>query len=231
MEQQELVKNLANLIDETLVELEDLKKSRMSASEIKIEGPGDGIDGKPSNGELDAGKSDDEKKKKKEEPVKKSDDKDEDDKEEDEKKKEKEPVKKSEDKDEDDEEEEKKKKSKKDDKDEDKDDKKFMPFKKSLEDHETLLKSFDSRFSSLEKSVLSLSEAIKNLADAPMPSRGVPAGIAPLKKSADEKTLSKSEITSKLLELKKSGKDVGDDIISAECGGDLKAIANKYGLK
>jgi hypothetical protein len=64
----ELTKSLNDLIDETLSELEELRKSRFSASEIKIEGPGDGIAGKPSDGDLHAKKED------------KDDDKDEDDK-------------------------------------------------------------------------------------------------------------------------------------------------------
>ena len=52
----ELVKSLTSLIDETLDEIEEIKKSKYAASEIKIEGPGDGIAGKPVNGELDAKK-------------------------------------------------------------------------------------------------------------------------------------------------------------------------------
>jgi hypothetical protein len=54
----ELTKSLNDLIDETLSELEELRKSRFSASEIKIEGPGDGIAGKPANGDLHAKKED-----------------------------------------------------------------------------------------------------------------------------------------------------------------------------
>src|ERR1019366_9133755 len=49
----ELRKSLTDLIDETLLELEELKKSRFSASEIEVKGPGEGIAGKPSNGKLD----------------------------------------------------------------------------------------------------------------------------------------------------------------------------------
>jgi hypothetical protein len=51
---EELKKSLTDLIDETLLELEELKKSRFSASEIDIKGPGEGIAGKPSNGDLHA---------------------------------------------------------------------------------------------------------------------------------------------------------------------------------
>jgi hypothetical protein len=58
---EELKKSLTDLIDETLLELEELKKSRFAASEIKIEGPGEGIAGKPSNGDLHAKKEDEDK--------------------------------------------------------------------------------------------------------------------------------------------------------------------------
>ena len=56
-----LTKSLTDLIDETLMELDELRKSRFAASEIKIEGPGDGIAGKPSDGKLDAAKAEDKK--------------------------------------------------------------------------------------------------------------------------------------------------------------------------
>jgi hypothetical protein len=55
---EELRKSLTDLIDETLLELEELKKSRYSASEIQIKGHGEGIAGKPSNGDLHAKKED-----------------------------------------------------------------------------------------------------------------------------------------------------------------------------
>ena len=58
---EELKKSLTDLIDETLLELEELKKSRFSASEIDIKGPGEGIAGKPSNGDLHAKKAEDKK--------------------------------------------------------------------------------------------------------------------------------------------------------------------------
>ena len=58
---EELRKSLTDLIDETLLELEELKKSRFSASEIEVKGPGEGIAGKPSNGDLHA-KAEDKKK-------------------------------------------------------------------------------------------------------------------------------------------------------------------------
>jgi hypothetical protein len=57
----ELTKSLTDLIDETLMELEELKKSRFSAEEIELKGPGEGLAGKPSNGKLDAEKAEDDK--------------------------------------------------------------------------------------------------------------------------------------------------------------------------
>ncbi len=57
------MKSLVSLIDETIAEVEELKKSdRFSASEVKLEGPGSGIAGKDSNGSM--GKEEDEKKEK-----------------------------------------------------------------------------------------------------------------------------------------------------------------------
>lgn len=56
---EEMLKSLVELIDESLAEIEELKKSdRFSASEIKLDGPGTGIAGKDSNGSM--GKADDE---------------------------------------------------------------------------------------------------------------------------------------------------------------------------
>src|ERR1700684_1609909 len=67
---EQMMKSLVALIDESLAEIEELKKSdRFSASEVKIEGPGTGIAGKPVNGS-GVGKADDDK----------DDDKDDDDK-------------------------------------------------------------------------------------------------------------------------------------------------------
>jgi hypothetical protein len=55
---EELKKSLTDLIDETLLELEELKKSRFAAAEIDLKGPGEGLAGKPSNGDLHAKKED-----------------------------------------------------------------------------------------------------------------------------------------------------------------------------
>jgi hypothetical protein len=88
---EELKKALETLIEETMGEIEDLRKSRFAASEVKVEGPGTGIDGKPSDGSLgkdeDGDDEDDDKDDKKAEKAEdamkadhdKDDDKDEDD--------------------------------------------------------------------------------------------------------------------------------------------------------
>lgn len=56
---EELKKALEALIEETISDIEELKKSRFAAAEIKIAGPGaDGIAGKPADGSL--GKEEDE---------------------------------------------------------------------------------------------------------------------------------------------------------------------------
>src|SRR5208283_46619 len=68
---EELKKSLTDLIDETLLELEELKKSRFSASEIDLKGPGEGIAGKPSNGDLHA-KAEDKKDKDEDEDAEKA---------------------------------------------------------------------------------------------------------------------------------------------------------------
>lgn len=68
---QEMMKSLVALIDESLAEIEELKKSdRFSASEIKIEGPGSGIAGKPVNGSM--GKDEDKDDEEDEDEAKKS---------------------------------------------------------------------------------------------------------------------------------------------------------------
>ena len=57
---EELKKHLTDLIDETIAEIDELKKSRYAAAEIKLKGPGEGIAGKSSDGQLDAKKAEDE---------------------------------------------------------------------------------------------------------------------------------------------------------------------------
>lgn len=249
---EELKKSLTDLIDETLLELEELKKSRFSAETIDIKGPGDDLAGKPTNGKLDAGKAD---------AAKAEDEKDED---EDEKAEcaEKaegvndavksegvnEETKKAEDKKDDDEDEDKNE----DKKDEPHDDpkheekekdiaKKLLSMhkgevKKSLEDADTLMKSYvDQKVGAIESQLAVLLETVTKLAATPVPAKGVgyKGTSTPLLKSADEgEPLSKSEVASKLFELKKSGSRVdSNDIAMAEMGHDLEKIVSKYGIK
>jgi hypothetical protein len=233
-----LTKSLTDLIDETLSELEELKKSsRYSASEIKIEGPGaDGIAGKPANGELD--KKDEEKKEddkeEKEKDMDKAEDKSDEKKDED----------KAEDMDkkEDKKEEDKKEPHKDDPKHEDKEKKlaeKLLDMhkdemKKSREEMETLAKSYvDEKVKPLEDKLSTILDLVNKLSDAPVAPRGATARTAPLFKSAggadQEETLSKSEVASKLFDLKKSGTKVDtNDIARAEMGQDLEQIVKKY---
>lgn len=256
-----LIKSLNSLIDETLVELEDLKKSRFSASEVKLDGPGsDGIAGKPASGsgiskDDDGDKDDDD------------DDKDDHDMDKGEgKNKEADPgavhhgvgsdkgagpreqsgggkvrakdgtnteadlgethkaeqpmIAKKED--------------KKDDDDDD-DDKEEMKekMKKSQEEMTSLMKSFvDERIKPLEDKLTTIVDLVNKLADQPVAPKGFTArAVVPLAKSADEfsETLNKSAVTSKLLELKKSGTYVDSlDVAKADMGQDLESIAKKY---
>jgi hypothetical protein len=239
-----LTKSLTDLIDETLMELDELRKSRFAASEIKIEGPGDGIAGKPSDGKLDAAKAED----------KKEDDKSDDKDEKDEAKKgeneeaakgENEEAAKAEDMD------------KKEDKDEDKKDKKdedakggekheaqerkaiskladLADMKKSIaEESESLMKSYvEERVKPLEDKLSTILDLVNKIAEQPVAPKGQTARTAPLFKSADDgasEPLSKAQVASKLFELKKSGTRVDSlDITKAEMGQDLQQIAKKY---
>lgn len=217
----ELVKSLTSLIDDTLQEIEEIKKSKFAASEIKIEGPGDGIAGKPVNGDLHAKKEDkdEEEKEEHEENESKEEEK-------------KEEAKKAEDKDED----------KKED-DEDEDDKKkkkfdFKDLKKSIDSSEELMKSYvDSKFSAFEDRLEKMTAALESMANAPVARKGVPAGIQPLAKSTENEiqALNKSQVADKLFDLKKSGVRVdSSDVFKVETTKDsneLKQIADKYGIK
>jgi hypothetical protein len=249
---QKLTKSLTDLIDETLMELDELRKSRFAASEIKIEGPGDGIDGKPSNGDLhakkaeDAKKEDEDKKKKEKEDMDKAENKkaDEDaghhkmDKGENE-------AAKSEDMD--------KKEDKKKDEDKDKKDKDakggdeheaeerkaigkladLADMKKSIESSESLMKSYvEERVAPLEAKLSTILDLVNKIADQPVAPKGATARTTPLLKSADEgatEPLTKSQVANKLFELKKSGTRVDSlDIAKAEMGQDLSTIVKKY---
>lgn len=284
---EELKKSLTDLIDETLLELEELKKSRFSASEIEVKGPGEGIAGKPSNGKLDMAMSE------------KDEDKDEDKDEEAEKAEgqnrqsdpdgghhkpvagegmehgqgpnkgmsggkshgngknsESDPgdthwAEKS-DKD-DDAKDDKKKKKDKDEDEEDGDDKKppFMKgdhspspeqadkqmrsvgMRKSDDEMEDLMKSFvEERVKPLEDKLSTILNLVNKIADQPVPPRGATGREVPLLKNNEGfggEYLSKSEVASKLFELKKSGTKVETlDITRAEMGQDLSKIIEKY---
>jgi hypothetical protein len=224
-----LSKSLSDLIDETLQELDELKKSRFAASEIHIEGPGDGIAGKPSNGDIDAKKADDE------------DDKDEDDKDmdkgenEEAAKAEKEDDK-EDDKDEDD------KEPHKDDEDHEEKEKKIAKklldmhkgeMKKSSEESESLMKSYvEERVKPLEDKLETILNLVNKIADQPVSPKGMTIKSTPLFKSSTEdasETLTKSVVANKLFELKKSGTRVDSaDIARVEMGQDLKQIIKKY---
>lgn len=232
---EEVMKSLASLIDESLAELEELKKSdRFSASEIKLAGPGQGIGGKDPQGSL--GKEED----------KEDEDEDED------KDEKKEDNKKDMDKAEGQNRQADpnggnhkmdkgemaagnsdgsntgsaagqnrqadpnggnhkmdKAEDKKDDKDEEKKkDKEDM--KKSLDEQSTLLKSYvDSKFASFETQLEKIAKLVQDIADAPVAPKSVSyKNVAPLKKSNDAgegEALTKGAIVDKLFELKKSG--------------------------
>lgn len=233
----ELVKSLNVLIDETLEELEELKKSRFSASEVKLDGPGsDGIAGKPANGSLgkeeDDKKKDDDKKDKEEakkaegtneqaakaegtnEQAAKADDEDDDD-------------------DSDDKDDDKKPFGKKEDKDDEDDMYMEQKMKKSQDEMTSLMKSFvDERIKPLEDKLSTIVDLVNKIADQPVAPKGFTArAVVPLSKSAYEFTegLTKSAVTSKLWELKKSGTPVDSlDVTKAEMGQDLESIAKKY---
>ena len=210
---EEMMKSLASLIDESLAELEVMKKSdRFSASEIKLGGPGAGIAGKDPQGSL--GKDEEE-----------EEEEDEDDEEgeegEEDKKEDKKPV-----------------IGKADgvnDKAEKADD-----MKKSLEEQSTLLKSYvDNKFAAFESQLDKITKLVSDIADAPVAAKSVSyRGIAPLKKSiageSEGEPLTKSVLVEKLFSLKKSGTRVDSaDIAGAELanGNELVKIANKYNIK
>ena len=269
---EEIKKALEVLISETMEEVEEMKKSRFAASEIKIEGPGEGIAGKPSDGHIE--KDEDE------------DDEDEDDKKDmdkaEGKNKEADPgpvhhsaeegTAKSEGKNKeadpgpvhhsaadgvakaDDEKKKKDKEEKEDPKHEDKEKKEIKKLadmhdmdkaedkmgymkgaiKKSQDEFSDLMKSYvDEKFAPFAEKLASIMELVNKIADQPVAPKGVTARMQPLTKSAGDESqpFSKSEIGSKLFELKKSGTQVDTmDITKAELGQDLQAIVKKYNL-
>ena len=234
----ELTKNLTDLIDETMAELEDLKKSRFAAAEMEIKGPGEGIAGKPSNGELEAKKAEEEheeeeEEEKEEEKAEKAD-REEEDEEDDEAKKADhgDPADKPEAKrklkallgkaeEEEHEEEEHE--------EEEKEEKKM---KKSEKEISSLMKSYvDERVKPMEAKLTEIFSLVEKIANQPMAPKGVTAKAVPLMKSADEghTPLSKADVASKLFDLKKSGTNVDSvDIVKADLGQDLEKIVKKY---
>lgn len=243
----ELRKSLTDLIDETLLELEELKKSRFSAAEIKLEGPGDGIGGKPSNGDLHAKAEDKKCPKCGKEPcecdkAEKAEGKNEEAAKAEGKNEEAAKAEKDEPKDKKDDD--KKSDAKEPHKDDPKHEEKEKAMaqklldmhkgelKKSQEETESLLKSFvEERVKPLEDKLSTIFDLVKQIADQPVPAKGATARAVPLMKSADDagEPLSKSEVASKLFELKKSGAKVDSmDIAKAEMGQDLNKIVEKY---
>jgi len=250
MNDEQMAKALRDLIDETIAEIEDLKKSdRFSASEIKIEGPGDDLAGKPTNGELDAKKADDkdDDEEKKEEVEKgvldeaeKAEKDDDDDKKEDKKEDKKiaqkevdkhneekhgEPkdedsaMKKSEESTEEVVEKSEETKVEETKVEESTEDN----LQKSAEEAEELMKSYvDSRITPIEEKMEAILKAVQELADVPVERKSVPSDLQPLTKSTMDgpEPLNKSEVIHKMLELKKSGTSIPtDDITRAELGG------------
>jgi hypothetical protein len=258
---EEMLKSLASLIDESLHEIEELKKSdRFSASEVKM-GDSEGLAGKDKNGSLgkeEAEKADDEEDKKEDDDKKDDDDKKEDEAEKAEgKNSEADPnaghhqvakeetgmpegTAKAEDC-----EKGEGKNSEADPnaghhqvaKSEDEAKEFGEELKKSREETETLMKSYiDEKVGGLESKLASIAEAVQALADSPVPSRGATyKDVQPLAKSEPEETpLTKSDVVDKLFELKKSGESVDSvDIASAELGNpsELVKIVNKYNIK
>lgn len=237
---EQLKKSLTDLIDETLLELEELRKSRFAAAEIKIEGPGEGIDGKPSDGELSAkAEEKDEKAEEKEEKEEKAEDKKDD-------------VEKAEDKKEDDpadsdktkrdlkdlmgKKEEKEEKEEDEEEDEEKEEKSSKAdMKKSFEESETLMKSYvEERVKPLEDKLSTILDLVNKIAEQPVAPKGISIKAAPLMKSTEAQeteSLSKAQVASKLFELKKSGTSVDTlDITKADLGQDLENIVKKYKL-
>ena len=216
----DLVKSLTELIDETLAEIESLKKGRFDAEEIEL-----GDD--KANGEMVAKKEDEEKEEEKAEE------------------KEEEKAEKAEDKEEE-KEEDKEDEEDEMEKAEQECAKAEEAFKAAcakrdsmkkgvLEEKEEIKKSIDARIQPIEARLEEITSLVKKLADSPVPARGSTfRSIQPLAKSEESQPLSKSKVLDDLVNLKKSGKQVSsEDVFRVELGGlsDLEEIATKYGIK
>lgn len=254
-------KALVNLIDETLGEIEELKKSdRFSASEVSIGDSKSGIEGRDKNGKLD--KEED----KKEDEEESEDEEKEMDKAEG-KNSEADPnaghhqvVKKEEKEDDDEEDEDDMDKSEGKNREADpmsKMDERMCKMESMMEKMEAYMKKYEDmdkkedkdekkedmkksadedRLESLEKSIAGIAKVLEQIADAPVPAKSVSyKNVSPLVKSEDaSEPLSKSDVVNKLFELKKSGTEVNSiDITSAELANpaELVKIANKYNIK
>lgn len=241
----DLVKSLISIIDETIGEVEEIRKSKFAASEIKL-GEDEGLAGKSKNGSLDAKKKEEDEEDEDEDKAEKGENEKADpdhgkfaqapsvSKGENEKA---DPdhgkfaqapsVSKADEDESEDEDAEEKKKAKM---------KEMKEMKKSISESESLIKSYvDKKMSSIEDKLSKMAAAIEAIADAPVQRRGVPSGVTPLHKSTEEmEPMNKAEVANKLFELKKSGVAVDStDIFSVETGNQATAnlIATKYGLK
>ena len=241
-----LAKSLTDLIDETLAEIEALKKSdRFSAEEIELD---HGADGSTETHAVSKADEEDEK----------EEDKEDEEEHEDEAEKAEHAYKKAE------EECEKAEKAykeamkkremckaehdkhmgKADEEDEEEAEKAEGVNEMAKEDKEKkmkkmekkLAKSIEARVAPLESQISQVLEAVKKLADAPVPARGATyKNVQPLAKgSVEAEPLNKSQVLGELITLKKSGKEVPtEDVLKAEIGSasELQEIATKYGIK
>jgi hypothetical protein len=238
-----MVKSLSDLIDETLQEIEELKKSSMSAQELDLskEGPGESLNEKaPGEGKSaqggGAGLMKEEKEEHEEEESEEHEEHEEEGEEEEEegeeKKKKKKPfpfaMKK---------EEEAKEMAKEEHemvaKEESKD---YMSlFKKSEQEVASLKKSVDERLAPMEDKLNSLFEMVTKIANSPVAAKGLTArSVVPLQKSEEAVVapLTRESVTDKLFELKKSGVSVpAEEFIKIDLGSDLGEIVKKYNLK
>ena len=108
--------------------------------------------------------------------------------------------------------------------------------KKMKKMEKKLAKSIEARVAPLENQISQVLEAVKKLADAPVPARGATyKNVQPLAKgSVEAEPLNKSQVLGELITLKKSGKEVPtEDVLKAEIGSasELQEIATKYGIK
>ena len=239
------MKSLVELIDETIAEVEELKKSeRFSSSDIKM----DGVDGikmagqKDANGSMDKADDDDDEEDK-------DDDGDEDDK--------KKPpfMKKGEgtnrqadpnggklpgfgkaDKDDDEDEEDKDDMEKGEGENRQADPNGGKHLAKSLQHSESLMKSYvEGRLAPIEDQLRNIAGMVEKMFKTPMASRSQGyKSVSPLMKSEDAgEPLTKSQILDTLEGLHKSGKVTTQEMIAAEIGSsnDLAKLVNKYNIK